>query len=111
MYALIINVPVLLAGIWVFMKKMRDCIPTLRFVTYTATKNVLSLGMVFFMCQIFYAMIMNTDQFLITKFYGPLYTADYTFYYRVVMFFGYCINIGINSDLGCSNQSLSRKRL
>ena len=42
MYALIINVPVLLAGIWVFMKKMRDCIPTLRFVTYTATKNVLS---------------------------------------------------------------------
>ena len=86
MYALIINVPVLLAGIWVFMKKMRDCIPTLRFVTYTATKNVLSLGMVFFMCQIFYAMIMNTDQLLITKFYGPLYTADYTFYYRVVMF-------------------------
>ena len=85
-YVLIINVPVLLAGIWVFMKKMRDCIPTLRFVTYTATKNVLSLGMVFFMCQIFYAMIMNTDQFLITKFYGPLYTADYTFYYRVVMF-------------------------
>lgn len=46
-YVLIINVPVLLAGIWVFMKKMRDCIPTLRFVTYTATKNVLSLGMVF----------------------------------------------------------------
>ena len=85
-YVLIINVPVLLAGIWVFMKKMRDCIPTLRFVTYTATKNVLSLGMVFFMCQIFYAMIMNTDQFLITKLYGPLYTADYTFYYRVVMF-------------------------
>ena len=106
-YVLIINVPVLLAGIWVFMKKMRDCIPTLRFVTYTATKNVLSLGMVFFMCQIFYAMIMNTDQFLITKLYGPLYTADYTFYYV----FGYCINIGINSDLGCSNQSLSRKRL
>lgn len=82
-YLLISNLPLLIAGIVIFCTTLRDCKPNIKYIDKEQRKNVLSMGGIFFLCQIAYMMISNTNEFLITKFFGPEYTTFYSFYYRL----------------------------
>ena len=42
------------------------------------------MGSVFFICQIAYMLLMNTNEFFISRIFGPEYTTEYTFYYRLM---------------------------
>lgn len=82
-YMIISNLPVLIAGIIVFMTKLKDCKPNIHFADKLHIKNVLKIGGIFFVCQILYMLIVNTNEFFITKFFGPEFTTEYTFYYKL----------------------------
>lgn len=82
-YLIISNVPLIIAGIIVFCTSLKDCRPNLRFVDKNTTKKVMSIGGIFFICQITYMLISNTNEFLITKLFSPEYTTYYSFYYKI----------------------------
>jgi O-antigen/teichoic acid export membrane protein len=46
-------------------------------------KEVLSLGGMFLLAQVFYMIIMNTNEYLITIFAGSAFVVDYQIYYRL----------------------------
>lgn len=82
-YLLISNLPILIAGCIVFMTALKDCRPRMKYVDKRIIKQVMGIGSVFFACQILYMLIINTNEFLITRLFGSQYTTEYTFYYKI----------------------------
>ena len=68
-YVFITNIPVIIAGIYVFIKPLKQCRPSLNFISKERVKDIMSIGAVFFTCQILYMIIVNTNEFLVTKLY------------------------------------------
>lgn len=82
-YAIVSNLPIFAAGVIVFATKLRACRPSLRYIDKQYVHRVMGLGTVFFVCQITYMLLMNTNEFYISRFFGPSYTTEYTFYYKI----------------------------
>ena len=82
-YIFLSNLPVMVAGIIVFSTKLKGCRPSIRFVDRIYIKAIMGIGALFFLCQILYMIIANTNEFFITNLYGAQYTAEYTFYYKL----------------------------
>ena len=82
-HALAVALPLLLASAVVFLGKLRYAIPSPRYVSSTHTKNVLSLGGIFFLVQLAYMAIMSTNEYLITKTAGNAYVVEYQAYYKI----------------------------
>lgn len=79
-YALLSNLPVCMAGILLFSGKLRSCRPTIKAIETSGMRSVMGIGSVFFVCQIAYMVLTNTNEFLISYYFGPLYTAQYALY-------------------------------
>ncbi len=82
-YLVTANLPLLLTGLVLFGRNLRDCRPHIRFVSREHTVSVMKLGWMFFVCQLLYMGIMNTNEFLITQLFGPAATTDYTLCYKL----------------------------
>lgn len=82
-YLLISNLPIIIAGCFVFMDVLKDCRPRVKYVDRQTIRQVMGIGGVFFACQVLYMLIVNTNEFLITRIFGPQYTTEYTFYYKI----------------------------
>lgn len=82
-YIFITNLPMIIAGIYLFIKPLKACRPSVSFVNRQRVKQIVGIGVIFFACQILYMLIANTNEFLVTKFYGASCTAEYSFYYKV----------------------------
>lgn len=82
-YAFLSNVPAITAGILLFATKLRACRPSVRYIDRQHIRKVMGIGTVFFICQITYMLLMNTNEFLISRLFGPQYTTEYTFYYKL----------------------------
>ena len=83
-YAVIINIPLLIATVWVFLfTHLRQCLPSFRFVDKKSASAVLSLGVTFLVLQIMYMIITVTNEWFIARFFAPEYCVDYQIYYRI----------------------------
>ena len=82
-HAMAVALPLLVATIVVFSGKLSYAVPSIKCVTKTHTKSVLSLGGTFFLIQIAYMIIMSTNEFLITKTACSAYVVDYQAYYKL----------------------------
>ena len=75
--------PSVVASIIIFAQKnMRKIIPSFKAFTKSHSKQVLSLGGIFFFAQITYMVIMSTNEYLITLFAGSEYVVEYQIYYK-----------------------------
>ena len=82
-YLITSNLPTIVAGIIVFSTKLRKCSPSIRFIDKSHIRGVMGVGSVFFLCQIMFMFMMNTNEIIISNVFGPQYTTDYTFYFRI----------------------------
>lgn len=82
-YVVASNLPVCVAGLIVFATKLRECRPSVKYIDQQYIRNVMGVGAVFFICQITYMLLINTNEFFISHFFAPEYTAEYTFYYKL----------------------------
>ena len=94
-YIIIANLPVIVAGIIVFLGPLKDCIPSLGFIRKARIKAVIGVGVVFFICQLLYMGIVNTNEFLVTYFYGSDMTAEYSFYYKLTSIIGLLVGLAL----------------
>lgn len=108
-YLIISNIPVIVAGIIVFSTILKDCIPSLKFVDKESTKKVMKIGTIFFVCQIFYMLITNTNEFLITKIFGPEYTTEYTFYYKITSLISMIVTLALTPIWSVVTKAMAEK--
>ena len=94
-YVIISNLPTVIAGIWIFIKPLKNCRPRISYVTRSRVKSILSIGALFFICQILYMCIANTNEFLITSLYGANDTSQYTFYYKLMSIISMLVSLAL----------------
>lgn len=83
-YAVIINIPLVIATILVFgFTFLRNCRPAFRFVDKKSASSVLSLGLIFLVLQLLYMVITVTNEWFISRFFAPEYCVDYQIYIRI----------------------------
>ena len=108
-YLLICNLPVIVAGIWVFFTDFKDCRPTIKSVTKEAAKKIMGIGLIFFFCQIFYLIIANTNEFFVSHYWSPTATADYSFYYRIIMLVSMGVSLALTPTWSMITKAYAEK--
>ena len=108
-YIFITNTPTILAGIFVFVKPLINCRPSVRFINKQRMKQIVGIGTVFFTCQILYMLIVNTNEFLVTKLYGAIYTTEYSFYYKVTNIVAMLVALGMTPIWSVVTKALTER--
>lgn len=82
-YVFCANLPLLAASVLIFAGPMKDCLPKIRYVDRAKARSVLTLGGIFFLCQILYMVIANTNEFFVTQYTNPGNVVEYQIYYKL----------------------------
>lgn len=106
-YLIISVLPMITAAVIVFMRELRDCIPHYKFIAADTTKQIMSIGLLFFLCQIFYLLIANTNEFFISHYWGTDSTADYTFYYKITMLLSMMVSLALTPTWSMVTKALA----
>ena len=94
-YVFCANLPLAVATVMVFWGPLKDCRPGRRWVNVSCAKGVLSLGGMFFFCQIFYMVIANTNEFFITQYTDPTNVVEYQIYNKLFTLVGTLFMLGL----------------
>lgn len=94
-YLVISNLPIIIAGILIFFNELSYAKPHYLYVKKETVNKIMGIGIVFFLCQIAYMIITNTNEFFISHFWNPSATADYSFYYRIVMLLSMMVSLAL----------------
>ncbi|MCA1320219.1 hypothetical protein LC085_09905 [Bacillus tianshenii] len=95
-YSISINVPFLTATILMFLKEpLNNCYPDLKFFKFVYAKEMLTLGGKFFLVQIFFMLIISTNEIIISKIYNPSFVVDYNIYYKLFTLVGSIFMLGL----------------
>ena len=76
-YVYLACLPYMVATFAVFATKLRDVRPRVRMFRRDAVCEIAAVGGVFFLCQLLYMLLMNTNDFCITYFTDPANTTEY----------------------------------
>lgn len=82
-YIVCANLPLLVASAITFSGSLQDCRPKVNAVRKGKVREVLSLGGMFFVCQILYMGIANTNEFFIAQYTTPADVVEYQIYNRL----------------------------
>lgn len=77
------NIPLLITTLFVFILPLKYSRPNLRCFRKEKARDVLSLGSMFFFCQILYMLIANTNEFFISQYTNPSNVVAYQIYNRL----------------------------
>ncbi len=94
-YVFCANLPLAAATVMVFWGPLKKCRPGRRWVNASCAKGVLSLGGMFFFCQIFYMVITNTNEFFITQYTDPANVVEYQIYNKLFTLVGTLFMLGL----------------
>lgn len=108
-YLIICNFPVILAGIYVFCRELKDCRPSLHYITKNSVQDILGIGSIFFFCQIFYLIIANTNEFFVSHYWIPNDTADYSFYYRITLLVSMMVSLALTPTWSMITKAYAEK--
>lgn len=87
-HVLSVNLPLLMATIIIFNKKLKGCNPSIKFFNMECAKNVMKLGGLFFWVQIMYMILTTTNEFLITWLDNPQMVVEYQIYNKLFTLIG-----------------------
>lgn len=88
-HALAINIPLIILSLAIFRsKKLKLCKPELKYFEFSTAKQMLNIGLQFFIVQIFFMILMSTNEIFIIKFFSVEDIVEYNIYYRLFMVVG-----------------------
>lgn len=95
-HILAMNVPYICATFLLFGKKV---LKPYRFefkeIDFDIGKKMLSLGTQFFMAQIFFMLLMSTNEMIVSKVFSPAHVVEYSIYYRAFTAIGSLFNLAL----------------
>lgn len=87
-YILSVNIPLVVASIYVFTRDLKGCFPNIKFFKKEYCKNIMKLGGTFFWVQIMYMILTTTNEFLITWLVGSSMVVEYQIYNKLFTLIG-----------------------
>lgn len=84
-----INLPLITATIILFTTKiLKDCAPSLKHFDTKTAKGMLRFGLSFFLAQVFFLLLMSTNEIYISRLFVPDNVVEYSIYYKICTFIG-----------------------
>lgn len=108
-YILCANLPLLIATLVIFSGSLKDCRPALGSVNKEKAKAVLSLGGLFFVCQILFMGIANTNEFFITRYCGPGDVVSYQIYNKLFTLAGTLFMLALTPVWSAVSRAITEK--
>lgn len=109
-HVLAASVPLLAATFYVFLKPLKGCAPTPKLFTKKAAESVMGLGLGFFGAQIFFMVLMSTNEILINSIFIPDYVVEYNIYYKVFTTVGSLFMLALTPLWSKVTQDVAKKR-
>ena len=109
-YVLAVNVPLLIATIAIFAKKLSYARPNIKYFTIKYAKDILILGGAFFFAQVAYMIIMNTNEILISYFSDAQYVVDYQIYFKLFTLIGTIFSLALTPIWSAVTKALTEKK-
>lgn len=83
-HVIAIEIPLIIATIIVFKGSIiQKCLPGLKYIELSVAKEMMGFGLQFFGAQIFFMMIMSTNELIISRLYNSAYVVQYNVYYKL----------------------------
>lgn len=106
-YMLAANLPLLGMTLYLFFGPMKQAKPSFSSVESGAARRVMTLGGIFFICQIEYMILINTNEFFISHFISPAAVVEYQSYYKLFSLIGTIVTLAISPIWSLVTQSLA----
>lgn len=88
-YFIALNIPLIIVSIFIFKKKgLEKCKPNIRDFDFYAAKQMLNIGLKFFLAQISFMVLMSTNEVFIVKLFATDDIVEYSIYYKLFMVVG-----------------------
>ena len=79
-----INIPLIVASIILFnLEPLNKCRPSFKKISKETAKDTLNFGLHFFLAQVFFMLLMQTNEIIITNIFSPDYVVEYSVYYKL----------------------------
>lgn len=108
-YLFFSNAPLAAATVILFCGPLRDCRPRRGSISREKAKSVMSLGGLFFACQITYMLIANTNEFFISQYTGPENVVEYQIYYRLFGLGGMLFSLALTPIWSVVSRAIAEK--
>ena len=82
-YLIAVNLPLIVATVFVFAVDLRDCCPTFKVFSIDSAVSILSTGTKFLWLQLMALVLDNTNSYLISAFVGNSAVVEYQIYYKI----------------------------
>ena len=83
-HALAQNVPLVVASFIVFSKEeLKCCRPRVKNVHFSVAKQMLGFGLQFFLAQVFFMVLMSTNELFVTRLFSAADVVEYSVYYKL----------------------------
>lgn len=109
-WAMCANMPLLCATIVLFCGPLKKMRPNLRCITSDCARSVVSLGGIFFLCQILYMVIANTNEFFITQYVGSEYVVEYQIYYKLFSLASMLLTIALSPMWSAISKAIAEEK-
>ena len=110
-HVLAIEVPLLVATVAVFRKTIvQKCVPSCKFVDFSIAKEIIGFGMQFFGAQVFFLILMSTNEIAISILYEPEYVVQYNAYYKLFTLIGSIFTLALTPLWSKITKDLTLKR-
>ncbi len=110
-HALAVNLPLLAASFMLFRSKiLRSCVPSLKFYDKATAKSMLGFGVQFFLAQIFFMFLTNTNEIIITSFFSASDVVEYSIYYRLFTVVGSLFMLALTPLWSKVTKDLAQKK-
>lgn len=104
------NVPLLAVTIIVFATKLKHVRPSVKYFGMGYAKEILGLGGAFFLVQVAYMILINTNEYLISFFSDSAYVVDYQIYYKLFTLIGTVATISLTPIWSAVTKAFSEKK-
>lgn len=84
-----VNLPLLLATIFFFSRgRLKACKPSLKYIDGQTSRRIFSMGTAFFLTQILFMLLINTNEIIISKAYSAEFVVEYNIYFKLFTVIG-----------------------
>lgn len=101
--------PLLIATIYVFACRFRECIPSIKAASKKVGLSILKYGGAFFIIQIFFILIISTNEIFITKLFGPELVVEYQIYFRIFTAIGSIVTLALAPLWSAVTKAIAQK--